>query len=63
MIYRNGAVIYSPVVHHSLDASESPKETGQYTAHKFSSVNAAKREVREKRLTVRCGKPPKDVQS
>ena len=58
MIYRNGAVIYTPVLH-PAEPGEPLKETGQYTARNFPSINAAKREVREKRLKVRCGKPPK----
>ena len=62
MIYRNNAVIYSPK-YAPMKPGEPIQETGEYTSQKFSSINAAKREVREKRLTARRGKPPKGVQS
>jgi hypothetical protein len=48
MIYRNNATIYLP----------NGDEQGTYQAKTFPSINAAKREVRAKGLTVRRGKPP-----
>ena len=46
MIYRDGRTIYFP------------NDDGTFQAQTFKSINLAKREVREKRLTVRRGKPP-----
>jgi hypothetical protein len=57
MIYRNNRTIYYPELE-PLVPGERAKETGIYQSKTFPSINAAKREVRTKRLTVRRGKPP-----
>lgn len=58
MIYRNGKVLYFPLFH-PADPGEPRVPTGEYTTNACVSINAAKRRVREERLTVRRGTPSK----
>jgi hypothetical protein len=57
MIYRNGRTIYYPQ-YEPMVPGEPIKETGVYQSETFPSINAAKREVRTRKLAVRRGRPP-----
>jgi hypothetical protein len=57
VIYRNRKTIYFPEMA-PMVPGEPLVETGIYQSETFPSINAAKREVRTRRLTVRRGKPP-----
>ena len=52
MIYRNRKVLYFPLFHPE-DAGGVRLFTGEYKVDVCVSINAAKRRVREERLTVR----------
>ena len=60
MIYRNQKTIYFPEMA-PMVPGEPLVETGVYQSETFPSINAAKREVRTRKLTVRRGNPPKNA--
>jgi len=56
MIYRDKKTIYYPQL--TAGADGKLQENGLYQAETMKSINAAKRAVREGKLTVRRGRPP-----